>query len=248
MAALKEAEEKRASAKRQAEAKRTHEKEKESLQHALAKRPKLMLHFDGKKYDENGNPIERLPLKLSGFPDGEDRLLAIPTIPDGKAKTISQTAHDVLRKEKVPSKEVVATNSDTTASNSGSKGGSLLEFDKADGKQRLHTFCRNHTGDLQQKRAYKVAFSATKSPANTEFKKFRQIFSSLNLSSIKARINEKFSHPLMVRFLAFMKAKCTEALQWPGLRSDRRQYAEMCLHINGYELPGNTIYYGCFVE
>ena len=147
-----------------------------------------------------------------------------------------------MKTEKVPSKTVVATNSDTTASNSGTKGGSLLEFDKADGVQRLHTFCRNHTGDLQQKRAYKVAFSATKSPANTEFKKFRQLFSSLNLRSIKAKINEKFTHPLMVNFLALMKAKCSEALQWAGLRSDRRQYAEMCLHINGYQLPGIIIY------
>ena len=64
--------------------------------------------------------------------------------------------------------------SDTTSAISGKKGGALVEFDRIDGKARLHLLCRHHAAELQLKRAYKVAFGTTKSPANADFKKFRQ--------------------------------------------------------------------------
>ena len=197
-----------------------------------------MLQFDEKKYDENGNYIERMPILLSGFPDGEERLLEIPTIPDGKAKTVARKLHEVTT-ENNALELIVAVNADTPTSNSGQKGGSLVEFDRIDGKSRLHAYCKNHVGDLQQKRSYKVVFSTTKSPANADFKKFRQKFPSLDLKSITPKLNRKFTHPIMKTFLEQMRKKCTEALLRKDLRSDRRQYAELCLHINGFELPSN---------
>ena len=53
----------------------------------LKEEPKCLLHYDGKKFDESGTPIERLPVALSGFKSGDDYLLKTPTVCDGKAKT-----------------------------------------------------------------------------------------------------------------------------------------------------------------
>ena len=127
--------------------------------------------------------------------------------------------------------------SDTTSAISGKKGGALVEFDRIDGKARLHLLCRHHAAELQLKRAYKVAFGTTKSPANADFKKFRQTFPTLDLTAIQPQLNEEFKEPLMKRLLGMMKVKCHEALLRKNTRSDRRQYAEMCLHLNGFELP-----------
>ena len=138
-----------------------------------------------------------------------------------------------------------ALSADTTSTISGKKGGALVEFDKLDGKARLHLLCRHHAAELQLKKAYKIAFSKTKSPANTDFKHFRQSFASLDLKSIDPLKNEKFPEPLMKELLEQMRKKCTEALLRKDLRSDRRQYAELTLHINGFELPSKNMMLSC---
>ena len=78
--------------------KEIHESESGRLKTLLAAEPKLLLHHDGKKYDERGKFVECLPLLASGFvsEDGEEEhLLEIPTISDGKAKTVASKAHAV---------------------------------------------------------------------------------------------------------------------------------------------------------
>ena len=69
----------------------TQEKEEQRLHQQLSTKPKLTFHFDGKKYDEGGNWVERVPMLLSGFEDGGDHLLEVPMVADGKAKTLSST-------------------------------------------------------------------------------------------------------------------------------------------------------------
>ena len=110
--------------------------------------------------------------------------------------------------------------SDTTSAISGKKGGALVEFDRIDGKARLHLLCRHHAAELQLKRAYKVAFGTTKSPANADFKKFRQTFPTLDLTAIQPQLNEKFHEPLMKRLLGMMKVKCHEALFRKSTKSE----------------------------
>jgi hypothetical protein len=39
-----------------------------------------------------------------------------------------------------------------------------------------------------------------------------------------------------------MKNVCEETLALPGVRSDYRQYAEMCLDLNGFPLPNGKLY------
>ena len=46
----------------------------------------LTIQMDGKKYDGGGNFVERQPYIVSGFENGDNELLEIPTLPDGKAK------------------------------------------------------------------------------------------------------------------------------------------------------------------
>ena len=137
----------------------------------LESNPKLLLHHDGKKYDEGGNFVERVPVMVSGFPGGEDHLLEVPTVPDGRAKTIAKEAHQVASTSgALP--YVVGEVTDSTKAMSGKHVGTLVEFDKLDGIARFHNFCRNHIGDLFQKWSYTICFQATKSPANSDFKQF----------------------------------------------------------------------------
>ena len=56
----------------------------------LSHNPKLVFHFDGKRYDEGGNYVERVPMLLSGFENGEEHLLEIPVVANGKAVTLAE--------------------------------------------------------------------------------------------------------------------------------------------------------------
>ena len=70
--------------------KQVDKEEKTRLQKDLSQNPKLVFHFDGKRYDERGNYVERVPMLLSGFPNDEEHLLEIPIVDDGKAVTLAE--------------------------------------------------------------------------------------------------------------------------------------------------------------
>ena len=93
----------------------------------LKDNPKVLLHYDGKKFDEDGNFIERLPIVASGFGSGDDYILKTPFILDGKAKTVAKKVHDVAVKSGVMGSGVGQV-TDTTSTMSGPKNGALLEF------------------------------------------------------------------------------------------------------------------------
>ena len=124
---------------------------------------------------------------------------------------------------------------------SGIHGGALLQFDRLNGKATLHVYCRHHVGDLYQKKSYTICFSTTKAPVNADFKEFRKIFQSLQLDSVQPRLNEQFRHPLLVALREEMRKICTNVLLLKDTRSDKKQYAELCLHLNGFELPSKKV-------
>ena len=51
-----------------------------------------MLHADGKRQDEFGRTVERMPVLISGFGDNEEHLLDIPITKAGTGKSLAQTS------------------------------------------------------------------------------------------------------------------------------------------------------------
>ena len=96
-------------------------------------------------------------------------------------------------------------------------------------------------GDLEEKVACRACFGKTKSPANSDFKDFRAKYASLDRSSVTPMRNETPSEPFLQEALLRMKQACEIALRDPDVKSDRKEYASVCLDMNNYPQPGMQV-------
>ena len=205
----------------------------------------LMIHSDGKRQEEFGELKERMPTILSGFSDGTDHLLDIPTVSDGTGKTTAAKISAIVDENDDDGEvgdKLVSVSGDTYSGNRGYKSGQWAELERVRGKPLLKAPCRHHGVDLLPKAAYKEVFGPSKGPTNSDFKKFRANFRKLKpqLKSIEPAINEKWDHPFMVDAVAKMKECCDNVLRDPAVRSDRKEYAQQCLSLNGFSHPDGT--------
>ena len=92
----------------------------------------------------NDGTVDRLPIIVSG--EGVLKLLAAP-ITDGKAEPTANTISNVV-KEWGLVERIAALCFDTTATNSGSKGGVCLRLQQIFGHDILHLACRHHVLEI----------------------------------------------------------------------------------------------------
>lgn len=105
----------------------------------------ITVHYDGKKIKTQNGMDDRLAINVSSFKGC--KLLAIPTIPNGRGKTIANTVFETLSKWDLID-NVRAFCFDTTASNTGWKKGSAPILSKMMPNQVLFLACRHHVAEL----------------------------------------------------------------------------------------------------
>jgi hypothetical protein len=54
--------------------------------------------------------------------------------------------------------------------------------------------------------------------------------------------NNPFTDSFLAAEVAEMERVCLQTLEMPGVRSDYRQYAEVCLDLNSCSLPGGKVF------
>ena len=180
--------------------------------------------------------VEKLPVLLSGFPDRKARLVDIPNVEDGCGSTVCDKSLDTVGQINGAIPKIKSVTSDTPSPNTGRKTGSFVEVQRRLEKEILVIECRHHVADLYQKAAYQSAFGDTTAPANGDFKDFRKKYRKLNRNT--SRLNPTENDPRMIEALQRMKEACEEALRDPNVRSDRKEYALLCLQMNGFPHPG----------
>ncbi|XP_076064446.1 uncharacterized protein LOC143038792 [Oratosquilla oratoria] len=106
----------------------------------------LTVHWDGKLMPAltNGEVLDRLPILVSG--EGVLKLLAAP-VTDGKAEPTATTIINVI-KEWSLQERIAALCFDTTATNTGPKGGVCLRLQQILGRDLLNLACRHHVLEL----------------------------------------------------------------------------------------------------
>ena len=199
----------------------------------------LVVHADGKKFNEFGDVVERYPILLSGFDGGKTHIISVPKIEDSKGSTQSNTINGAL--ESVNAKcKICGACADTTSSVTGEQNGMFVLLEKLLGRPLLKSYCRLHAVDLLEKAAFKFIFGATKSPAKGEFKSFRTKWRKIDRAAVPPlRIN--YDDDFMKEALDELRESCYYVLRDPKARSDRRELAELMLHIHGFPLPSKTM-------
>lgn len=102
----------------------------------------LTLHWDGKLMPsiKDGKLMDRLQIIVSG--EGVSKLLAVPAT-SGKAEPTTTTILNTLGDWNLADR-VAALCFDTTATNTGAKGGVCVRLQQILGRDLLHLACRHH--------------------------------------------------------------------------------------------------------
>jgi len=143
----------------------------------------LILHWDGKIMDDFTGPergkVDRLPILVSG--QDVIKLLSVPKLHDGTAATmtqaITQSIDDWGLKDRIK-----GLCFDTTASNTGSKGGVCIRLETEIGRPLLNLACRHHVSEIILKKVFSV-HDVSKSPNMELFGHFKDFWPRIDQDS-----------------------------------------------------------------
>lgn len=131
--------------------------------------------------------IDRLPVLIVGI--NIDVLLGVPKLSSGTAEKQLDAIFKLLEKNKV-CENIVGMCFDTTATNTGIKGGTCLLLEKKLGRKLLHLACRHHIAELFLRAAYEEFMGTTTGPDVGIFKVFRSAWNDIDKNNYKSGISD----------------------------------------------------------
>ena len=113
--------------------------------------------------------VDRLPIMVSG--KDVTKLLAIPKLQSGTAAVISDACLAEIRSWGLEDR-IVAMCFDTTASNTGCKGGVCIKLETELGKELLNLACRHHVSEIVLEKVFSLHDSARSPKLELPFRDF----------------------------------------------------------------------------
>ena len=151
----------------------------------------LTLHWDGKIMPDDRDPgrgcVDRLPIMVSG--KDVTKLLVIPKLQSGTAAVISDACLAEIRSWGLEDRIVVMC-FDTTASNTGCKGGVCIMLESELGKELLNLACRHHVSEIVLEKVFSLHESAT-SPRLELFSHFRDFWPQIDQAKYRTAMEDK---------------------------------------------------------
>jgi hypothetical protein len=149
------------------------------------KRGKLA-HCDGKRLEEWGIKVERMPISLSGGESRQSTLLKVAKIPDGRGITIKNAVYGCLEEFGVLD-TIVGFCFDTCSANTGVDNGAAILLEQEFGRKLLYFGCRLHRYDRIAKVASEELFGKSTGPFYVLYKQFRDLWDELLKDPEKTR-------------------------------------------------------------
>jgi hypothetical protein len=188
----------------------------------------LTVHWDGKLMPglTNGEVVDRLPILVSG--EGVLKLLAAP-VTDGKAEPTATTIMEVINEWNLQDR-IAALCFDTTATNSGSKGGVCLRLQQILGRDLLHLACRHHILELLLGAVFSALVpEVSRSPDITIFQQFKEFWPSVVTTDYRTAEDAIRRKPWATDVLNF----CQDQLHLNHPRDDYRELLELVVIFLG---------------
>lgn len=197
----------------------------------------LILHWDGKRMENNNHEmVERLVISVSAS-NGLQKLISCNFIENGSAKTIANELKKQCDQLDI-TKKIVGLSYDTTAANSGVKGGAALLFEKSitvEGKQKHlnRRPCRLHQKELCVSNPFKEVVMKTVGAGIPIFSQFRKWFRCNNKLKITPAIFSKRAKPILEKNLQALIDFYVKQTNINHRRADHLEVAELALvHLN----------------
>src|SRR6218665_275094 len=140
----------------------------------------LVLHWDGKIMENYTGPgrerVDRLPILVSG--QNVVKLLSVPKLHDSTAVTIANDISKTIDDWGLWDR-IAGLCFDTTASNTGAKGGVCLRVEQKVGRKLLHLACRHHILELILAHVFSL-HDVSKSPNIEIFTHFKEYWPQID--------------------------------------------------------------------
>lgn len=131
----------------------------------------LCLHWDGKILPNfEGKKEDRLAIVVTGA--NVSKMLAIPSVPDGKSETETQAIVETVESWDLQDR-IVAMSFDTTNVNAGVHNGVIAKLPKLLKRPLLALACRHHVAELLLKHTFELATDSSRSDKLDDFRTFQ---------------------------------------------------------------------------
>lgn len=198
----------------------------------------LVLHFDGKTMlDLTGsNKVDRLPIVVTQH--GIEHLLGVPKLQSGTGKEIANAIIKVLKEWGLMHK-IQAICFDTTSANTGKDKGAAVILEDVLKRSLLYLPCRHHIFEIILKEVFsKLLKSIMSGPDVPIFKRFKDVWSSLNKDNFKPCITDKN----IAKYIDNEKSNeiidfCKDQLKLKQTRDDYREFLELMILFLGGNIP-----------
>src|SRR5688572_32566614 len=184
----------------------------------------LTIHWDGKIMpDLTGTErgcVDRLQIMVSGC--DVTKLLAIPKLKSGTAAVMSDACLAEIRSWGLEDR-IVAMSFDTTASNTGCKGGVCIKLEAELGKDSLNLACRHHVSEIVLEKVFSLHDSA-RSPKLALFSHFHDFWPQIDQAKYRTAMDYKDAAQ---RVTEIRDDVITFALQQLSTENHRDYYKEL---------------------
>ena len=150
----------------------------------------LTLHWDGKIMPNYTGTeqlsVDRLPIMVSG--KEVTKLLAIPKLYSGTAAIMAEACMAEIRSWELENR-IVALCFDTTASNTGIKGGVCIKLETELGKDLLNLACRHHVSEIVLEKVFSL-YDVSRSSKIEIFSHFRDFWPNIDQSKYRTALDD----------------------------------------------------------
>lgn len=151
----------------------------ESLKKEFNPNTPLTVHWDGKLMEDitGHETVDRLPILVSG--QGVDQLLAVPKISRGTGDACAAAVYDTILSWNLSDK-IKCFCFDTTAVNTGLRGGACIILEQKMEKDALWLACRHHIMEIMLEAVVVEALGPSSGPEILIFKRFRTFWPNID--------------------------------------------------------------------
>ncbi|KAK3918007.1 Magnesium-chelatase subunit ChlH, chloroplastic [Frankliniella fusca] len=138
-----------------------------------------VLHWDGKRLQEDGVWVERLVVVAVDLKSGTEQLLGILKLADGTGKSQAEAVLSLAREWDLAHR-VVGLFFDTTASNTSPSKGACVLIELGLGRKLLRLACRHHVLELPVKGGFEALIGPSQSPDIPLFTRFKNFWPQID--------------------------------------------------------------------
>jgi hypothetical protein len=201
----------------------------------------LTVHWDGKLLVDltSKQQVDRLAILVSG--QGVSQLLGVPKIPSGTGEAQAQAVVDALDQWGITDK-IAALSFDTTASNTGIRGGACVLIEQKIGRDLLHFGCRHHVMEIVLAASFQASMGVSSGPDVLLFKRFQAGWEFIDRGTYESGMTDDVVRPRISAESERIIEFATSQLAAHQPRDDYRELLELAILFLGAVPPRGVLF------